>query len=110
MKKTIIGGLLAAGSLLGGLAVTTTVSADEPSTGVHHPECEGLVKDIAPGVPTPIDGDVYVKAGNQHYYVGFQEAGYQQIVWDSRNIASGIYLYRLSAGDFVQTKKLILLR
>lgn len=43
---------------------------------VHHPTCPGVVVDIDPGEPTPIAGTVYVKAGDEHYNVGFQAAGY----------------------------------
>lgn len=46
---------------------------------------------------------------------GRQSAGLQQVVWDGRDdngyqVASGIYLYRLRAGDLIQTKKMTLLR
>jgi hypothetical protein len=37
-------------------------------------------------------------------------AGKHQHVWEASGLASGVYLYRLQAGEFVQTKKLILLR
>ena len=40
---------------------------------------------------------------------GKMEAGYHQATWNA-NVPSGIYFYRLQAGDFVQTKKMILLR
>jgi hypothetical protein len=39
-----------------------------------------------------------------------QPAGYHQITWNAANVASGMYFYRLRAGDFVQTRKMILLR
>ncbi|MBL7074737.1 T9SS type A sorting domain-containing protein [candidate division KSB1 bacterium] len=39
-----------------------------------------------------------------------QEAGYHQVQWDATSIASGIYFYRLQAGEFSQTRKLILLK
>jgi len=39
-----------------------------------------------------------------------QAAGRYQVLWDASGVASGVYLYRLNAGDFIETKKLILLR
>jgi hypothetical protein len=37
-------------------------------------------------------------------------AGIHKINWDARGLASGVYVYRLEAGSFIQTKKLILMR
>ncbi len=39
-----------------------------------------------------------------------QEAGRHQVSFDAGSLSSGVYLYRLQAGDFVQTRKLTLIR
>jgi len=44
-----------------------------------------------------------------------QSAGYYQVLWNGRDnsgkdVSSGIYFYRLKAGDFVQTRKMVLLK
>ncbi len=41
---------------------------------------------------------------------GEQEAGYYEIEFNATKLSSGIYLYRLQAGNFIQTKKMVLLR
>ena len=41
---------------------------------------------------------------------GHQEAGHYQVTWDGSGFATGIYLYRLQAGSFIQTRKVLLLR
>jgi flagellar hook assembly protein FlgD len=44
-----------------------------------------------------------------------QEAGYYSVEWDGRNdfgnpVSSGIYLYRIKAGNFISVHKMTLLR
>jgi hypothetical protein len=41
---------------------------------------------------------------------GEKEAGYHEVKFDGTGLSSGVYFYRLQAGDFVQTRKLLLLR
>ena len=41
---------------------------------------------------------------------GEYEAGYHEITFDASGLPSGVYFYRLKAGDFMQTKKSLMLR
>lgn len=37
-------------------------------------------------------------------------AGYHQVIFDGGNLASGVYMYRLQAGNFTQSRKMILIK
>jgi hypothetical protein len=39
-----------------------------------------------------------------------KQAGQYRVIWDASNHSSGIYFYRIKAGDYTETKKMILLK
>ncbi len=39
-----------------------------------------------------------------------QKAGQHEVEWNAKNYASGIYFYRIRAGEFVSTKKMLLIK
>jgi hypothetical protein len=41
---------------------------------------------------------------------GQQEAGYRSVTWEDSEAASGVYFYKLTAGDFAEVKSMTLLR
>jgi len=41
---------------------------------------------------------------------GEEKAGYKRVAWDASSLSSGIYVYRLQAGEFSQTRKMLLLK
>jgi hypothetical protein len=40
----------------------------------------------------------------------YQEAGHYEVRWDGSGCANGVYLYRLEAGSFVETRRMVLLK
>ena len=44
-----------------------------------------------------------------------QNAGYRSIIWDATNnygkpVSAGIYLYQIQTGEYMQTRKMVLLK
>jgi photosystem II stability/assembly factor-like uncharacterized protein len=46
----------------------------------------------------------------QTLFSGYQEAGEHSTIWDAGQAASGVYFYRIKAGEFSSVKKCVLLR
>jgi hypothetical protein len=64
-----------------------------------------------------VDVTVYDMLGNvvSNLVNTNQSSGYKSIQWDAINnqgepVSAGVYLYKIQAGDFVDTKKMILLK
>jgi len=41
---------------------------------------------------------------------GAEEAGYRSVTWDASEVSSGLYFYKLSTGDFTETRRMILVK
>ena len=95
---------------------------EEPPTAVllgNFPNPFNPTTEISFSLPnaTDVKLDVYNIMGQQVATIvdRFMEAGTHRVIFDGRDgsgrsIASGIYFYRLEAGEFVETKKMVLLK
>jgi hypothetical protein len=41
---------------------------------------------------------------------GHHDAGYYTVSWNAGLLPSGVYVYRINAGEFTETRKLLLLK
>lgn len=65
------------------------------------------------GLPKPTDWklDIFNILGQRvDRFEGKNEQGWMAVEWDASRYASGVYLYRLRAGDFTESKKMLLLK
>jgi len=85
----------------------------------NYPNPFNPVTKIKYGIPTavPVELTIYNVLGQRVriFNEGIKPAGYYEIQWDGRNkagvsVSSGLYFYRFEAGDFVEKKKMMLLR
>ncbi|MGD0339115.1 MAG: T9SS type A sorting domain-containing protein [Bacteroidota bacterium] len=111
---------------LDGSSVTTFV-AEGISTGINVPAIPQTTK-LSQNYPNPFNpttriaytiprtGYVSLKVYNllgaevATLFEGIRQPGQYEATFDAAGLASGVYFYRLSAGQFVETKKLVLLK
>ncbi len=72
---------------------TTTIEYSLPEAGHVNIEIYDL---LGRKVATPVDEE--------------QEAGAYQVVWDAGDRSSGVYFYKITAGDFAETRRMVLLK
>ena len=87
---------------------------NEYSLAQNYPNPFNPVTIIEFAIPTAIEVSllIYSLKGEEVVWLieGEMPAGYHQVTWNASDVSSGIYFYRLKAGDFVQTRKMVLLR
>jgi hypothetical protein len=84
------------------------------SLGQNKPNPFNPVTEIQFGLPTDshvrlviynVTGQKVTTLVDEH-----RQAGMHTVIWNGSSAASGIYFYRLEAGDFVETKKMMLIK
>ena len=85
----------------------------------NYPNPFNLSTIITYGIPTKSEVNIIIFNILGHeiktYQVGIKSAGRYELIWngideEGNYVPSGIYLYRLTAGEFIDTKKMLLLK
>lgn len=115
-------------SIFAGTSSGIWVTGSPTEVNVEIEIIESLTFDLKQNYPNPFNSStnisfsipsksfvslkIYDRLGREVAIILSEEisAGYYTWKWDAANTSSGIYFYRLQAGSFTETKKLILLR
>ena len=63
---------------------------------ISEPHLQGIIWEYDPDKPFRLQG--------------WRAAGYHEMTFDASNLASGLYFYRIEAGDFAAVKKMVLMK
>ena len=112
----------------GGYDGTFTIGIDAPTTGVEEKEANPDGFSLSQNYPNPfnpstsiryelpadsdVDLRVYDVLGKEVAFLvkGKQTAGNHEVRFDGGQLSSGFYFYRIVAGDFMQTKEMLLIK
>ncbi len=67
-------------------------------------------------IPAGGIGSIYLAVFNVHGRLvaelvnGWRNAGYHEAAFDASGLASGLYIYRLTTGDFTTSGKMVLMK
>ncbi len=84
------------------------------SLGQNHPNPFNPITEITFGLPVDshVKLEIFSITGQKVTTVIAEQrsAGMHTVIWNGSDVASGIYLYRIEATDFIETKKMLLLK
>lgn len=102
------------GALLDARGEVTAPIPTEFSVNQNFPNPFNAKTSISFGLPTDADVtvNIYNVAGQlvESFDLGHTQAGTHSIVWDASDVASGVYFYKVAAGDYNETMKMTLLK
>lgn len=95
-------------------AAFVTAAPEEYSVSQNYPNPFNPTTEIRFALPEPshVRLSVYDMLGREVSRPADEQmdAGYHSVTWNASNVSSGVYIYRLSAGDFVQVKRMVVMK
>ncbi len=95
-------------------AVIAAETPQENSLGQNYPNPFNPSTQIRFGLsqPTHVTLVVYDMLGREVARLADEEmdAGYHSVTWSAGNVSSGVYIYRLAAGNVVQVKRMVVMK
>ena len=112
---SLVSGLVMKGTVVVGIKENTTSQVPtDYALKQNYPNPFNATTKITYSLPklSKVSLKIYDIIGNEIITLvdGAKDAGVYDVVFKEANLTSGVYLYKLTAGDFISTKKMILLK